>query len=56
MEKFFIKSFTVSEVTEELLLRRYNNIEYIMRKEFEEGYDFIKVAYETDREDKIWQL
>ena len=56
MEKFFIKSFTVSEVTEELLLRRYNNIEYIMRKEFEEGYDFIKVAYETDKEEKIWQL
>ena len=50
MEKFFIKSFTVSEVTEELLLRRYNNIEYIMRKEFEEGYDFIKVAYETTLE------
>ena len=55
MEKFFIKSFTVSEVTEELLLRRYNNIGYIMRKEFEEGYDFINVAYETDREEKIWQ-
>ncbi len=56
MEKFFIKSFTVSEVTEELLLRRYNNIEYIMRKEFEEGYDFIKVAHEADREEKAWQL
>ena len=27
-----------------------------MRKEFEEGYDFIKVAYETDKEEKIWQL
>ena len=56
MEKFFIKSFTVSEVTEELLLRRYNNIEYIMRKEIEDGYDFIKVAYEADKEEKIWQL
>lgn len=27
-----------------------------MRKEFEDGYDFIKVAYESDKEEKIWQL
>ena len=27
-----------------------------MKKEFEEGYDFIKVSYEADREEKVWQL
>ena len=27
-----------------------------MKKEFEEGYDFIKVAHEADREEKAWQL
>lgn len=55
MEKFFIKSFTVDEITEELLLRRYNNIDYILNKDFESGFRLIEVAHEKDIEEKLWQ-
>lgn len=56
METFFIQSFTVNKIeTEELLLRRYNNIEYILNLIFEEGYEFISKAYEKESEDKLWE-
>lgn len=56
METFFIQSFTVNKIeTEELLLRRYNNIEYILNLIFEEGYEFISKAYEKEAEDKLWE-
>ena len=55
MERFFIKSFTVSEVTEELLLRKYSSVDYIMNKEYEDGYSFIKLAHEKEVEEKLWQ-
>lgn len=56
MEVFFIKSFTVDKVkTEELLLRRYSNIDYILNLDSEEGYEFILKAYEKSDEDKLWE-
>lgn len=56
MERFFIKSFTVDKVeTEELLLKRYSNIEYILNLYFEEGYELISKAYEKESEDRLWE-
>lgn len=56
MEKFFIQSFTVDKVeTEELLLRRYSNIDYILKLDSEEGYNFLLKAYEKTAEDKLWE-
>ncbi|MCR1953005.1 hypothetical protein NSA50_18555 [Clostridium sp. DSM 100503] len=57
MERFFIKSFTVDKVeTEELLLRRYSNIDYILSSTYDEGYDFISKAYEKEAEEKLWDI
>lgn len=56
METFFQESFTVDKVeTEELLLKRYSNIDYILNLQFEEGYELISKAYEKDAEEKLWQ-
>lgn len=56
METFFQESFTVDEIeTEELLLRRYSNIEYVLNKAFDEGYKLIRKAHEKDIEDKLWE-
>lgn len=56
METFFQQSFTVDKVeTEELLLKRYSNIDYILNLQFEEGYELISKAYEKDAEEKLWQ-
>ncbi|WP_346877550.1 hypothetical protein [Clostridium sp. UBA5712] len=56
METFFQQSFTVDKVeTEELLLKRYSNIDYILNLKFEEGYELISKAYEKDAEEKLWQ-
>lgn len=56
METFFQESFTVDEIeTEELLLRRYSNIEYILNKTFEDGYKLICKAHEKNIEDKLWE-
>lgn len=56
METFFIQSFTVNKVeTEELLLRRYSNIDYILNSTYDEGYDFISKAYEKESEDRLWE-
>ena len=55
MEAFFIQSFTVDKVeTEELLLRRYSNIDYILNLNNEEGYECISTAYEKEAESKLW--
>lgn len=55
MERFFIKSFKVNELTEELLLRRYSNIDYILNKNYDDGFELMKIAHEKDIEDKLWQ-
>lgn len=56
METFFQQSFTVDKVeTEELLLKRYSSIDYILNLQFEEGYELISKAYEKDAEEKLWQ-
>jgi hypothetical protein len=56
VEEFFIQSFTVDKVeTEELLLRRYSNIDYILNLDNEEGYEFILKAYEKSVEEKLWE-
>lgn len=56
METFFIQSFTVDKVeTEELLLKRYSNIEYILNLSFEEGCELISKAYEKEAEGRLWE-
>ena len=57
MERFFIKSFTVDKVeTEELLLRKYSDIDYILNLNYDEGYEFISKAYEKESEEKLWDI
>lgn len=55
MEGFFFKSCSVSEVVEEMLLRRYSNIDYIFAKDFEDGFSLIEVALDKEIEEKLWQ-
>ena len=56
MEKFFEASSQIEIIdTQELLLRRYSNIEYILDLEITEGIEFINKAYEKEIEDKVWE-
>ncbi|NGT54729.1 hypothetical protein G6Y98_02560 [Clostridium perfringens] len=56
MEKFFEASSQIEIIdTQELLLRRYSNIEYILGLEITEGIEFINKAYEKEIEDKVWE-
>lgn len=56
MAKFFKVSSSIDLIeTEELLLRKYN-IDYILRLDFEEGFDFIKKAFEKDRDERLWEI
>lgn len=55
MEIFFQESNSIDViVVEELLLRKYNNIDYILTMEVENGVAFIKKAFEKEDEDKMW--
>lgn len=55
MERFFKISNSIDIIhIQELLLRRYSNLDYILNLEFVEGCEFIKKAIETDIEDKVW--
>lgn len=58
MEGFFQKSFSIYEITEieELLLRRYSNIEYILNLSYLDGIKFIRKAVEKEAEDKLWNI
>ncbi|MDG6888209.1 hypothetical protein ACV3SO_01340 [Clostridium perfringens] len=56
MEKFFETSSQIEIVEiQELLLRRYSNIEYILDLEIIEGIEFINKVYEKEIEDKVWE-
>ncbi|WP_419867585.1 hypothetical protein [Clostridium perfringens] len=56
MESFFEESNRIEVIdTQELLLRRYYNIEYILDLEITEGIEFINKAYEKELEDKVWE-
>lgn len=57
MENFFIQGFSINEVVEieELLLRRYSDINYILGLDYEEGIEFIKKATEKELEDRLWE-
>lgn len=57
MENFFIKSCSIDEITdiEELLLRKYSNIDYILRMDYSDGFIFIKKAFERERDEYLWQ-
>lgn len=56
MEGFFQKSLSIDEIAvEELLLRRYSNIEYLLKKDYEYGFEFVKKAVEKERDDYLWQ-
>lgn len=55
MERFFKISNSIDIIhIQELLLRRYSNLDYILNLEFVEGCELIKKAIETDIEDKVW--
>lgn len=58
MERFFIQSCSIDKIVEieELLLRKYNNIEYILNLEFYDGVAFILKAIEVEKDDKLWDL
>lgn len=56
MEIFFETSNQIGTIEiQELLLRRYSNIEYILDLEILEGIEFINKAYEKETEDKVWE-
>lgn len=56
MEKFFEASSQIEVIdTQELLLRRYSNVEYILNLEIAEGIEFINKAYEKEIEDRVWE-
>lgn len=56
MERFFIQSCSIDEIVqiEELLLRRYSDINYILSMEFDEGIKFILKAFEKELEERLW--
>lgn len=55
MEKFFKISNSLNLIdTEELLLKRYSNIDYILRLDFEEGNKLIEKAKEKEIDKKLW--
>lgn len=39
---------------EELLLRRYNNIDYILNMDIDSGLTFIRKAFEKEEDAKLW--
>lgn len=57
MEIFFIKSCSIDEITdiEELLLRKYSNIDYILGMDYSDGFKFIRKAFEKERDEHLWQ-
>ena len=57
MEGFFIKSCSIEEITdvEELLLKRYSDLNYILNLYYRDGFDFIKKAFEKENEDKLFK-
>lgn len=57
MEIFFIKSCSIDEITdiEELLLRKYSNIDYILGMDYSDGFIFIRKAFEKERDEHLWQ-
>lgn len=46
-------SVDVTEI-EELLLRRYNNIDYILNMDIDSGLTFIRKAFEKEEDAKLW--
>ena len=57
MERFFIKSCSIEEITdvEELLLKRYSNFDYILNLKYKDGFEFIVKAFEKENEDKLFK-
>lgn len=56
MEGFFQESSSVdAESLRELLLRRYHDMDYIMKMELLDFISFCKVAVEKDREERLHQ-
>ena len=58
MERFFIQSCSIDKIVEieELLLRKYSNIEYILDLEFYDGIAFLFKAIEVEKDEKLWDL
>ncbi len=60
MECFFakVKAITGNEYElEDLLLCRYgSNIDYLLNKDLEAGFEMLKVAIEKTHEEKLWDI
>ncbi|MVX62237.1 hypothetical protein GKZ28_00795 [Clostridium chromiireducens] len=56
MERFFIQSCSIDKIVEieELLLRRYSSLDYILNLSYKDGLEFIFKAYEKELEDRLW--
>lgn len=55
MERFFYEACRVSEIeVKEMLLRRYHDINYILRMPFKEFIEFLNLAKEKERESRIF--
>lgn len=55
MEKFFKTSSSIDLIAiQELLLKRYTNIEYILSLDFEEGNKIIELAKEKELDNILW--
>lgn len=53
METFFRECGEIDEVEiEELLLLRYNDVDYIMQKDLEDGLFFVRQMYESRRDER----
>lgn len=56
MAQFFKDCNSIDIISvEELLLRKYNNIDYILQLELGEGIEFIHRAFDQELEDRLWQ-
>lgn len=57
METFFYQVCKIEVVSaEEVLLRRYHDMNYIMSLEYEEGIELMELAAEKEKEDVAWDL
>lgn len=56
MEKFFLIGCQIDEIEiKELLLRRYHSLDFIKEMKIEEFEDFLILAIEKDKKDKVFQ-
>jgi len=57
VERFFSESSKIDKIVEveELLLKRYSNIDYILNLDYKSGIEFIKNAYKKESEEMLYK-